>query len=126
MEEEYGVGVSTDLSFEQAVMRTRVAMRTHGFSILSEMAAPPVPGGTRHHLFMGLWTHLISSGNIGGQGLDVGDHLACNVVVFEEDGTTHVAALEPEEGLEGWSDRDLAGRARQALQTMLESITSEP
>lgn len=100
-------------------------MRTHGFSILSEMSAPPAPGGVRHHLFMGLWTRVISTGNIGGQGLDVGDHLACNVVVFEEGGITHVAALEPEQGLEGWSEHKVAEEARKALQTMLDAITAE-
>lgn len=126
MDEEYGLGVATDLSFEQAVMRTRLALRGRGFGILSEMPVPPRVGGPtgRSHLFLGLWQRLIAAGNLGGPGLDLGDHLQCNVVVFEEASRTVVAVLDPEEGLEGWGERGLASEARGALELVLEDVAS--
>jgi uncharacterized protein (DUF302 family) len=125
-EEEYGIGVETPLPFEQAVSRTRLAMRSEGFSILSEMPVPPTLGdGTgRRHLFMGVWERLIAVDNLGGPGLDVGDHLPCNLVVFEEGGTTMVAGLDPLEGLEGWDAPAAATAARTALERVLEHVAS--
>jgi len=121
--------VETPLGFEQAVSRTRLALRSEGFSILSEMPVPPTLGdGTgRRHLFMGVWERLIAVDNLGGPGLDVGDHLPCNLVVFEEGGTTMVAGLDPLEGLEGWEAHhgsDAAAAARTALERVLEHVAS--
>lgn len=127
MSEEYGLGVETDLPFEQAVFRTRIAMMAHGFGILSEMPAPAALGEpqTRKHLFMGVWQGLISADNLGGPGLDVGDHLACNFVVFEEGGQTFVVVLDPEKGMEGWTEANAAAeRARTALEEVLEAIAA--
>jgi uncharacterized protein (DUF302 family) len=125
VENEYGLGVATEMTFEQAVMRTRLVLRAQGFSILSEMPVPPRVGeGGRRHLFLGLWSRLIATGNLGGLGLDVGDHLQCNVVVFEDGGGTVVAALDPSDGMVGWDPSGLASEARDSLQRLLEEIAS--
>ena len=124
--DEYGLGVVTALGFEQAVSTTRLLLREQGFRILSEMPAPPAllgPAG-RQHLFMGVWERLITTGNLGGPGLDVGDHLACNVAVFEEGGQTLFAVLDPTEGLEGWASAGLAHEAKAALEAVLEGLAS--
>ena len=124
MEEEFGLGIRTDLDFKQALVRARVALRAHGFSILSEM---PVPSGVgeeagRRHLFMCVWEKLISTGNLGGPGLDVGDHVQCNVVIFEEGNSTVVASLDPAVGLEGWAASEDPGSASMALRRALEQV----
>jgi hypothetical protein len=130
---EYGIGVTTPLGFDQAVSRTRLALRSEGFSILSEMPVPPTLGDGigRRHLFMGVWERLIAVDNLGGPGLDVGDHLPCNLVVFEEaegeggKGTrTIVAGLDPLEGLDGWEAPDAATAARGALERVLEHVST--
>lgn len=85
----------------------------------------PAPAGIgdesgRRHLFMAVWEQLVSAGNLGGDHLDVGDHLPCNVVVFQEGDQTVVAALDPTEGLEGWVEGIRAAEAaRDALQRAL-------
>lgn len=126
MSEEYGLGVTTGLTFERAVVRTRIALRSEGFSILSEMPLPPEVGGEvgRRHLFLGLWQRILSSGNLGGPFLDVGDHLQCNVVVFEEGEETHVAVLDPAEGLEGWEEAELPRLAQGALERVLSVVAT--
>ena len=125
-DEEYGIGVETPLTFEQAVARARLAFRTEGFSILSEMPVPPAigEGVVRRHLFLGVWERLLAAGNLGGPGLDVGDHLQCNLVVFEEGDRTMVAALDPLEGLEGWETPATAAEARAALERVLEHVAA--
>lgn len=124
MDEEFGLGIRTDLDFKQALLRARVALRAHGFSILSEMPAPAGVGEEtgRRHLFMCVWEKLISAGNLGGPGLDVGDHLQCNVVIFEQGDTTVIAGLDPSVGLEGWAEGTDAESASVALKKALEQV----
>lgn len=117
MEEDYGLGLRTAASFDEAVGVTRIALRAHGIRILSEMPAPPPP---RQHLFMGVWERLIAAANLGGPGLDVGDHLSLNVVVYEDEEGVVIAGLDPTQGLEGWSGEVTAEVAKQALQAALE------
>lgn len=119
------MGVRTDMDFGQAVARARISLRAHGFSILSEMPAPAGIGEEtgRRHLFMGVWELLISSGNLGGPGLDVGDHLPCNVVVYEQGESTVVAALDPSAGMQGWpAAAENAQAAKRALQSALAQL----
>lgn len=123
-EEEQGLGIALPIGFDDAVMRTRVSLRAHGFSIISEMPAPVElgEGVGRRHLFMALWQKMTASSNLGGPGLDLGDHLPCNVAVFEEEGRTVVAGLDPSEGLEGWPQAADAEQARNALIKAIEQI----
>ena len=125
MDAEYGLAVTIGLPFEEAVARTRLVLRSRGFSILSEMPGVPTPDRSgKSHLFMTLWTRVIAAGNLGGEGLDVGDHLACNVVVYADGRATQVVVLDPEEGLEGWADPGLAAEASGSLTELLEEIAS--
>ncbi len=125
MEQDFGMGVRTSLGFSQAVVRTRIALRAHGFSILSEMPAPAGIGEEtgRRHLFMGVWERLIKASNLGGRGLDVGDHLPCNVVVYEQGEDTVIAGLDPSEGMEGWEPAGgQAVDARRALEAVFTEV----
>jgi uncharacterized protein (DUF302 family) len=124
--DEYGLGVVTALGFDQAVSTTRLLLKGQGFRILSEMPAPAglVGAAGRQHLFMGVWQRVLNATNLGGEGLDVGDHLACNVAVFEDGGQTMVAVLDPTEGLEGWATAGLAEEAKAALEVVLSGLAS--
>lgn len=125
VDEEFGMGVRTSLGFNQAVMRARISLRVHGFSILSEMPAPAGIGEDtgRRHLFMGVWEQLITSGNLGGPGLDFGDHLPCNVVVYEQGEGTVIAGLDPAQGMDGWGPAaENAEAAKLALQSALAEL----
>lgn len=128
MSEETGLGVEAPGSFDEAVMHTRISLRARGFGILSEMPVPPGVGeGGRRHLFLAVWQSLLAVGNLGGQGLDVGDHLHLSVVVFEEEGRPVVAVLDPTEGIEGWEETSQkAAGARLALTEVLEDVASGP
>lgn len=129
MTEESGLGVEAPGSFEEAVMHTRISLRARGFGILSEMPVPPGVGEAgeagRRHLFLAVWQSLLAVGNLGGQGLDVGDHMHLNVVVFEDEGRPVVAVLDPTEGIEGWDEASqTATSARRALTEVLEDVAA--
>lgn len=118
------MGARVEAEFSAVVSRTRISLRAHGFSILSEMPAPAGSGSEagRRHLFMAVWEQLISTGNLGGPGLDLGDHLPCNVVVFEDGETVVVSFLDPTEGMEGWPE---GAREAQAALKALQKTVSE-
>lgn len=117
------MGARVEAEFSAVVSRTRISLRAHGFSILSEMPAPAASGSEsgRRHLFMAVWEQLISTGNLGGPGLDLGDHLPCNVVVFEDGDTVAVSFLDPTEGMEGWPEG--AREARAALKALQKTVS---
>lgn len=125
--EQSGLGVTSDLPFESAVTKARISLRAEGFSILSEMPAPLKPGEGigRRHLFIAVWQQPNRTANLGGAGLDVGDHLSCPVAVYEQRGRTVVAALDPAEGAEGWEHEPEARAASQALEAMLGRVLND-
>lgn len=119
----FGLGVTSYAPFDETVAQTRLALRSTGFGILSEMGGPPSIGEGRRHLFMSVWNQMVKGSNLGGEGLDVGDHLRCDMVVFEEEGAVLVACLDPTEGLEGWASA-AAADAKRALEDVLRSVAS--
>ena len=88
------------------------------------MPGPAEIGGEvgRRHLFMGLWQQFSSTGNLGGPGLDVGDHIACNVVVFEEGDSTIIAALDPTQGFEQWASAEAEASALSAAAALRQAL----
>lgn len=117
-----GIGIETDLPFEQVVVRTRIALRANGFGIISEMPAPASIGEAgRQHLFLSVWDRPVAIANLGGQGLDVGDHLHCHVVVYEQSPSTIVAALDPEGSV---ADPGVASGLRAALDEVFAQLSA--
>lgn len=95
---EYGYTVEVPQGYDEAVVRARMALRAHGFSILSEMHVGgmlgPEAGDARQYLFMGVWNSAMSQRRLD-QELQVAVHLPCNVVVQETGAGALVAALDP-------------------------------
>jgi len=127
----YGFRVEVPEGYDEAIIRTRLALKAEGFSIITEMHVGgllgPEAGSERQYLFMGGWSTSVDHGAVGPrEGLDVAVHLPCNVVVQETGESALVAALDPVEGLE---DDELvpaqAGdTARDALSRVLEKVAS--
>jgi uncharacterized protein (DUF302 family) len=95
---EYGYTVDVPQGYDEAVVRARMALRAHGFSILSEMHVGgmlgPEAGSERQYLFMGVWNGAVSQRRLDEE-LQVAVHLPCNVVVQETGPAAIVAALDP-------------------------------
>ncbi|CAN5721189.1 hypothetical protein BH24ACT26_BH24ACT26_19870 [soil metagenome] len=115
---DYGYSVEVAEGYDEAVIRTRLALRAEGFSVVTEMHVGgllgPEAGDERQYLFMGAWAPPASTREIDAD-LQVAVHLPCNFVVQESGSGAIVAALDPAEDLDGppavqQSARDALGR----------------
>src|ERR671915_2311178 len=125
---EYGYSVEVPEGYDEAVIRTRLALRGEGFSILTEAHVGemlgPEAGAERQYLIMGAWNSQMTQ-NVGDADVKAAVQLPCNVVVQESGGSAIVAALDPAD-LEGSDDAatKAATAARNALSRALHRIAS--
>lgn len=97
---EYGTTVTTDLSFDDAVARTRQALQEQGFGVLTEI---DVQATLKSKLDQDMEQYLILGAcnpQLAHQALeverDIGLLLPCNVVVRRDGDRTLVQALDPQ------------------------------
>ncbi len=127
---EYGYSVKVAEGYDEAVVRTRLVLRTEGFSILSEMHVGgllgPQAGEERQYLIMAVWNPVMSRTEIDGD-LRVATHLPCNFVVQEQGGGALVAANDPVDQIAPDDESSIltAEAAREALHRVLTKV-SEP
>lgn len=127
---EYGYAVQVPEGYDEAVVRARLAMKGHGFSIISEMHVGgmlgPDAGDERQYLIMGFWNSPVSERHLSPQ-LQAGVHLPCNVVVQETGTTAVVAALDPADAVDAADEATLAAAsvAREAVERMLRTVAGE-
>ena len=128
---DYGYTVEVPEGYDEAVIRTRLALKGEGFSIITEMHVGgmlgPAAGNERQYLIMGAWSLPVGKKAVGDE-LEVAVHMPCNVVVQETGTSAIVAALDPAESVEG-ADPETAGLAddaRAALSRVLETVTAPP
>jgi uncharacterized protein (DUF302 family) len=125
---DYGYSVTVPEGYDEAVVRARLALRTEGFSILSEMHVGgllgPQAGDDRQYLIMAVWNPVMSQTNIGGD-LKVATHLPCNFVVQEQGGAALVAASDPVDQIPPDDETSLrtAEVARDALHRVLTKVS---
>jgi uncharacterized protein (DUF302 family) len=124
---EYGFAVRVDDGYDEAVTRTRLALRGEGFSILTEAHVGemlgPEAGAERQYLFMGAYDAALKEPALDGS-VEVAVHLPCNFVVQETGSSAIVAALDPREETDPSRDehQDATDSALQALQRVLEKV----
>jgi uncharacterized protein (DUF302 family) len=126
---DHGYSVIVAEGYDEAVIRTRVALRAEGFSILTEMHVGGMLGpeaSGRQYLIMGSWDSANVSTIEGSPDLRVATHLPCNVVVHESDSGTQVSALDPTEDIDAADTRSMriATEARAALERALMQVSS--
>ena len=121
---EYGYTVQVAEGYDEAVMRTRLAVRAEGFSILTEMHVGgmlgPEAGTARQYLIMGAWNPSITKEYSDAQ-FRVAMQLPCNFVVQETGSAAMVAALDPADTLEAEDEDSVKAvdGARDALERVL-------
>ena len=128
---DFGITVSTDLGFDEAVARTREALAEQGFGVLTEI---DVQKTLKAKLDRDMEPYLILGAcnpQLAEQALDVerdiGLLLPCNVVVRRADGRTPIQALDPQV-MVSLPDRPelqpVADDASKRLQAALSSVVS--
>lgn len=125
---DYGYSVEVEEGYDEAVIRTRLALRSEGFSILTEMNVGgllgPEAGPERQYLIMGVFNSAISHRHIEPD-LQVAVHLPCNFVVREVGDSAVVAALDPSDvSDEAQIPQQLIAEASDALGRVLQKVVS--
>jgi uncharacterized protein (DUF302 family) len=126
---QYGFTVEVPEGYDEAVVRTRLALRGAGFSIITEAHVGgilgPQTGSERQYLIMGAYNAQTTEREIDA-GLQAAVHVPCNIVVQEQDGAALVAALDPHDDADPNDPNQLATAlgARAALQQVFEKVAS--
>lgn len=124
---DFGYSVEVAEGYDEAVLRTRLAMKGEGFSILTEMhvggVLGPEAGDQRQYLIMGVWNPVVSQRDVDDD-MKVAVHMPCNVVVHETESAAMVAALDPTDTVDvgGEIPTSVADDARAALGRVLERV----
>jgi uncharacterized protein (DUF302 family) len=129
----YGFSVTVPLEFAEAVERTKSALATQGFGVLTSIDVrqtfrQKLDVDFRPYVILGACNPQFALQALHTD-IDIGLLLPCNVVVYEGDaaGTSVVAVMDPIAalGLTGRDDiRPLATEVRNRLETALRSLES--
>ena len=125
----YVISAETDLPFAQAVNRTRDLLQEAGYGVLCEI---DVKAKLEEKLGVEREPYVILGAcnpPLASEGLDaepeLGALLPCNVVVYKHEGSTRVAAVEPERMLAIVGNEELdpiAQQVREDLGRVVEEI----
>lgn len=128
-ETHYAISGETGLPFEEAVEKARALLQEAGYGILSEI---DVKAKLKEKLDIEREPYLILGAcnpPLANEGLnaepELGTLLPCNVVVYEREGRTRVAAVEPEQMLSIVGNEKLgpiAEQVREDLGRVVEEI----
>jgi uncharacterized protein (DUF302 family) len=127
----YGISTTVPLTFEEALGRTRDALGSEGFGILTEIDVTATLRKKlnvefRPYVILGACNPPLAHRALQAE-LDIGLLLPCNVVVYAADdpGRTIVAALDPVEALSlsgNEAVQPIAEEVRNRLQRVLASV----
>jgi uncharacterized protein (DUF302 family) len=113
----YGYGRSIDLPFEAAVQQTRAALKSEGFGVLCEI---DIKDKLKEKLGVEFANYVILGAcnpplafNALQQEMNIGLLLPCNVIVYEKEGRSFVAAVDAAKMLSVVENAALEPTARQ-------------
>ena len=125
----YGFGLHLDLPFDEALLRTRAALKEQGFGVLTEIDVQQTLkeklGATfRRYVILGACNPPLAYRALSAE-IDIGLLLPCNVVLYEEDNGVTVKMMDPQAALGLVAHpaiASLAVEARDRLERALHSL----
>ena len=129
----YGFGMKTKLSYQDAVERTKAALKEQGFGVLCEIDVQKtlkekLGADFRPYVILGACNPPLAHRALVAEP-DLGLLLPCNVVVYEDEGGAVVKAMDPEPvlGLVGNPDlAPIAAEVRSRLERALQQVAGQP
>ena len=128
----YTLSETTHASFPDAVERVRSELAAEGFGVLCEIdvqatLAAKLGVEIERYLILGACNPSLAYQALGAEA-ELGVLLPCNVVVYEREGLTHVAAVDPERMLSIVENEQLvpiAALVRARLATVVARATAD-
>lgn len=125
----YTISRQTDLPFDEAVEKARGLLQEAGYGVLCEIDVKAKLeeklGVEREpYLILGACNPPLANEGLNAEP-ELGALLPCNVIVYEREGTTHIAAVEPQAMLSVVGNEELdriAGRVREDLTQVVEEL----
>jgi uncharacterized protein (DUF302 family) len=125
----YGMTTRLDLSYEEAVERTRAALQEEGFGILTEIDVKAtlkkkLDADFRKYIILGACNPSLAHRALQAE-LEIGLLLPCNVIVYEDNGGAVVAAIDPLAAMsivENPAVEEVATTAKSKLSRVIESL----
>ena len=119
---DYVMSAETDLPFAEAVNRTRDLLKEAGYGVLCEIDVKAkleekLGVGREPYVILGACNPPLASEGLNTEP-DLGVLLPCNVVLYEHEGRTLVAAVEPERMLSIVGNEELAPIARRVREDL--------
>jgi uncharacterized protein (DUF302 family) len=99
----YGFGAHLELPFEEAMIRTRAALKEQGFGVLTEIDVrqtlkEKLGAEFRRYVILGACNPALAHRALTAE-LDIGLLLPCNVVIYEEGSGAAVKVMDPQAAL---------------------------
>lgn len=131
-ETRYGLRADLDVPWEQAVERTKAALQSEGFGVLtsidiSETLKRKLGREFRKYVILGACNPALAHRALAAE-LEVGLLLPCNVIVYERNGGAAVAAMAPLPAMGVVGNTELEQVAREAderLRRVIEQLERE-
>ncbi len=128
----YGIRRRLDLPYDQAVHRTREALKAQGFGVLTEIDVratmkSKLDAEMAPFIILGACNPPLAYRALTAEP-EIGLLLPCNVVVREADGGTVVEAMDPEAAMkmvDSPTVREVAREARERLVRVLNALTED-
>jgi uncharacterized protein (DUF302 family) len=122
----YTLSTTTDLAFDDAVEGVRQELQEEGFGVLCDIDVRATLNNklgvdTEPYLILGACNPLLAHKALAADP-ELGTLLPCNVVIYQRDGKTHIAAVDPERMLSIVDNPDLepiAADVRQRLASIV-------
>ena len=126
---KYSISTRLSLTYDEALLRVKAALKEEGFGVLTEIDVretlrEKLQVDFRRYDIIGACNPQLAHRALQAE-LDVGLLLPCNVIVYEDDGGSVVAAFDPEAAM-GLADNpglsEIAREAKDRLRRALESL----
>jgi uncharacterized protein (DUF302 family) len=127
--ERYGIGGRVDMTYAEAVEKTKEALKGEGFGVLSEIDVQAtlkakIGAETEPYVILGACNPQLAHQALSAEP-DLGLLLPCNVVVYQREGAVWVKAIEPGKMLsvvENPGVDPIAEQVREKLERVLAAI----
>lgn len=128
----YGFGTTVRWPYEETIERVTDALKDEGFGVLTTIDVratlkEKLGVATKNYVILGACNPQLAHAALEKE-QEIGLLLPCNVIVYDDHGTTHVSALDPEAAMQLTGNADvgpIATDAKQRLERVIARLSAD-